>query len=457
MTPYSDALGGFEMANPLGHVPTVQHPVVQERLRLYRVPSRSDHDLEAIRGSLIDSEALPAPGQEVNFAVATDSSPLEPEVDPSFPSTRLVFMQMAAVIVNLEKLRRRDGPFVDPARVRDSQRSSVMAAMLPGSNLPRIDGTAPDQAFREEVDNLFRSSRTNQRTLLEVLAHVQRHHEHATDDTVAIDWCPACGTDTRHVRIPPDGARCPSRRCQGPLFYTDVLRAHEAFNEQGSNLEAAGRVMAVAERLISIALMLRVLQRRPSALGSMAFITDGPLGLFGPPAKLKRPLLRVLQTVAVKLAETGCTPPVTVGIEKSGAFHDHGLAIADHIPERHLMLPDGEYIKRWIASTKGAYGKDTYYGKHLYYRSAVGGIFTLSIPPLRAVGEEPHTVNSPDSFPTLRATCELLDRIGTRLYPNATIPVVLAHEYAAYPLDTAGHVLKLHAEEHLDSTTEVFA
>jgi len=393
MTPYADTLGGFEMANPLGHVPTVQHPIVRERLRLYRVPSRGDHDLKAIKDSLIDSEGLPVPRQPINFAVATDSSPLEPEVDPSFPSTRLVFMQMAAVIVNLEKFRRRDGQFADPSRLRDAQRASVMAAMLPGSNLPRIDGTSPEQAFREEVEHLFRSSRTNQRTLLEVLAHVQRHHEDATDETVIINNCPACRADTRHVPIPPSGAQCPNSRCHGPLFYTDVLRAHEAFNEQGSNLEASGRVMAVAERLISMALMLRVLQRRPSALGSMAFVTDGPLGLFGPPAKLKRPLLRLLQSVAVKLAGNGLAPPITVGIEKCGAFHDHGVSIADHIPEGHLMLPDDDYIKHWIAPGNGAHGEDTYYGKHFYYRSAVGGIFTLSIPPLRAVGEEPHTVN----------------------------------------------------------------
>ena len=237
MTPYSDALGGFEMANPLGHVPTVQHPVVQERLRLYRVPSRRDRDLAAIRKSLIDVEALPVPVQAVNFAVATDSSPLEPEVDPSFPSTRLVFMQMAAVIVNLEKLRRRDGPFADPARVRDAQRSSVMAAMLPGSNLPRIDGTSPERAFREEVAHLFRSSRTNQRTLLELLAHVESHHEDATDDTVAIDSCPACGTDTRHVRIPPDGAESQPTVPRALVLYG---RASGARGFQGARLQSRG-------------------------------------------------------------------------------------------------------------------------------------------------------------------------------------------------------------------------
>jgi hypothetical protein len=285
-----------------------------------------------------------------------------------------------------------------------------------------------------------------------VLAHVQAHHEDATDDTVAIDDCPACGAKIGDIRIPPAGGIC---RCGAPLFYTDVLRADEAFNEQGSNLEACGRVMAVAERLISLALMLRVCERRPSVLGSMAFVTDGPLALFGQPAKLKRPLLRLFQTVARDLANDGFSAPVIVGIEKSGRFHDHGIDIAEQIPERHLMLPTDAYIKRWITATKGAFGKDTYYGKHFYYRSATGGIFTLSIPPLRQLGEEPHDVDDPAAFPTLRATCDLLDRIGTRLYPNATIPVVLAHQYAAYPLDTAGHVLKLHAEEHLESAEAV--
>jgi hypothetical protein len=148
---------------------------------------------------------------------------------------------------------------------------------------------------------------------------------------------------------------------------------------------------------------------------------------------------------------------VTVGIEKSGAFHDHGISIAEHIPERHAMLPDERYIKQWIAAGDGVYGKDTYYGKHFYYRSVAGGIFTLSIPPLARVGDEPHTISKVEAYPTLRATCELLDRIGTRLYPNATIPVVLAHQYAAYPLDTAGHVLRLHAEEHLDRSMETIS
>lgn len=77
-------------------------------------------------------------------------------------------------------------------------------------------------------------------------------------------------------------------------------------------------------------------------------------------------------------------------------------------------------------------------------------MYTITIPPLGHVGAEIGADFDASDYPTLRATCRVLDRIGTRLYQDATIPVALAHKYVAYPLATAGRVLRLHAEEHLD-------
>ncbi len=74
----------------------------------------------------------------------------------------------------------------------------------------------------------------------------------------------------------------------------------------------------------------------------------------------------------------------------------------------------------------------------------------MTVPPSAALGAAPTDEFSPADYPTLRATCDVLDRIGTRLYENATIPVALAHRWCAYPLAQATEVLKLHAEEHLD-------
>jgi hypothetical protein len=96
------------------------------------------------------------------------------------------------------------------------------------------------------------------------------------------------------------------------------------------------------------------------------------------------------------------------------------------------------------------HGRDTYYGRHFFYRAQGGQIYVVTVPPLGRVGAERHGELDLDDYPTLRATCSALDAIGTRLYDDATIPITLAHKYAAYPLTTAGQVLKPHAEERLD-------
>jgi hypothetical protein len=112
--------------------------------------------------------------------------------------------------------------------------------------------------------------------------------------TIELSSCPTdgCDADLARLGVGPDGAVCP--KCKAELMATDALRAHEIFNDQGSNLKACSRVMSVAERSISLAL----LDQRPSALARMAFVTDGPLALSGEVAPIKRPLLRRLQTIA---------------------------------------------------------------------------------------------------------------------------------------------------------------
>lgn len=125
--PYQTPDGNFERASSLGHVPTVGHPLVQEALGRYLMPATRAKDISAIEDSLVDPHSLEQTSEEVRWTIATDSSPFEHEVDPQFPSTRVLFMQMAAVIVDLEKMREREGPFADPVAIRDAQQSSIMA------------------------------------------------------------------------------------------------------------------------------------------------------------------------------------------------------------------------------------------------------------------------------------------------------------------------------------------
>ena len=452
--PYQTITRGFEHASSLGHVPTVSHPLVRETLSRYQMPTTRAQDVGAIEESLIDPRDLDQVSEPVRWTIATDSSPFEYEVDPQFPSTRVLFMQMAAVIVDLEKMREREGPFADPVAIRDAQQSSVMAGVLPSSNLARNDGTPPKRAFREEVDSLFRSSTVEGRSLLDVLLEVEGERDDVQIPLgqLVMARCPTCNQkigapDIAFVPVGPAGSVCP--HCDEALMATDALRVHEIFKEHGSNQEACSRALSVAERLILLTLLGHLQERRPSAMGQMAFITDGPLALFGEVAPIKRPLLRRLQRLASEQRARSFGLPIVVGIEKGGMFAEHGSAIRQHIPERVLMAPNEDYVQRYITFRGSPHGADTYYGRHFFYRARNGSVFTITVPPLGRLDAEPGDDFERDDYPTLRATCEMLDRIGTRLYENATIPVALAHKYAAYPLTSASRVLKLHAEEHL--------
>lgn len=330
----------------------------------------------------------------------------------------------------------------------------MIAGVLPSSNLMRTDGTSPRRAFREEVANLFVRTSIEGRTLLDVLLEIEaeRTDINTPAGTLVMHRCPQCNAvlddpDGHFVPVGVGGGTCPS--CGEALMATDALRVHETFNEQGANLEACGRVLSVAERVILFTLLAHLQHRRPSALGQMAFITDGPLALFGEVAPIKRPLLRRLQRLASEQASRNFGLPVVVGLEKSGQFAEHAQAISEHIPDGQLMVLTEDYVTQYITFKGSPHGADTYYGRHFFYRSRNGSIFTMTVPPLGRVGATPTDPFAVADYPTLRATCDVLDRIGTRLYVNATIPVALAHQWCAYPLAAAGHVLKLHAEEHL--------
>lgn len=474
--PYQNHRGGFQHASPLGHVPTMRHPMVVETLQQFAMPATRTGSPDEITTLLRDPDTLDQPEGKVQWTIATDSSPLEEEVDPSFPSTRVLFMQIAAVIVNLDQLNERTGRFVDPVAIKQAQNAAVMSGVLPSSNLHHRDELPALVAFRRAVDNLFRSSEIEGgRTFLDMLIEIESVHPGLSANHLAMEHCSNLECDAKLDRRNPtksgehfvevgiDGAVCPN--CGADLLAVDILRSHATFSENGTNIETCNRILSVAERLAALALLANLQERMPSILGSTSFITDGPLALFGSVAPLKKSFLLWMQQMAAKQVANGFDLPVIVGIEKGGRFQEHAQAIRPVIDEviaaagdtrgRRLMILSDEYVQQYITFRGETHGLDTYYGRHFLYRSSTGAIYTITVPPLGATDVLPHHNFEEAHYPTLRATCDVLDRIGTRLYPDATIPVALAHEFAAYPLQNAGKVLKLHAEQHLATATSV--
>jgi hypothetical protein len=207
--------------------------------------------------------------------------------------------------------------------------------------------------------------------------------------------------------------------------------------------------MTVVEHLTMIGYVRYLRQRQPRLLGTVAFIMDGPLALFGPQAWLHGAILNFLRSVSDEVRAAGLAVPVVIGIEKGGQFAEHADAIADRIPTRTVMALPDEYIYRYIftfRSSAATYGRDTYYGQKFFYRTAQGQLLTITIPKLPGEG-----LSDPRAHEIMPTTLLLLDRIGTSLYKDATIPIALAHSFASIPLRTGSRVLTVLSRQLLGS------
>ncbi len=90
-----------------------------------------------------------------------------------------------------------------------------------------------------------------------------------------------------------------------------------------------------------------------------------------------------------------------------------------------------------------------YNGQKFFYPTAQGQLLTISVPIL--AGEGVYDARAYDNLPT---TLLLLDRIGTSLYKDATIPIALAHHFVSIPLRTGSRVLTLLSGRLLGAAAE---
>ncbi|GHJ49058.1 hypothetical protein Cs7R123_64000 [Catellatospora sp. TT07R-123] len=448
-----------ERASRLGHVSTVQNAMIETAMTRWVTPAVEKGTPEAVSTRCVAVQDLPGPTRTPPaYVVAFDGSDQEIQARAQYPSIRVGFIQITGVFVNINQfLNSRVDGLVDPRRLIAARDAQTIQAALPGSNVA-IQGFSGVDSWRAELYNMFSSQGTRDFSadlfsLTEALMHLYgRHGEPAK--TIKLGRCPTCKDTTQTVQVKPTACTA----CASALYPTDVLRTHEEYNPDGSNDKILTRTMNVAERLLMLIYMGGLSRYKPQVAASGMFITDGPLAFHGPTAPLKRRMVGYWGEVCSAQEQAGCAPPLLVGVEKKGVFVDHAASIAEFIPQRHVMMLDNIYIHDKIqrSSNNDIYGHDEFYGRRFLYKTSTDQMIVLTVP--RVPAGQPYEAAQPDgtnpcedfaSYPTLRSTVEQLDRLQTRLYPNAIIPVALAHSEASLPLGTGRSVLTLLAQHHL--------
>lgn len=450
--PYLSQSGSFERARSISHVPIAENQLIRQSLQSFRIFNR-DTNFEIDSSLLINADTLGTAGDPIRWIFSFDGSPQEVATREAYPSTRIGYIQIAGILVNLEQLLGQGREhLVDPAVVRMSTQEALYSLVLPGSNVCRQDMPTVKDSWRAQIFEIFRDYMVEGTSLLDIFKILVQHSEkRSPSNGVIIARCSASSLCTAiDIDVPFTGTVCPS--CGGHLFPTDALRVHEEVSEEHKNEAALNRLMSCLEHITMVAYLNFLWQRQPRVLGTASFVLDGPLANFGPQAWLHEPILSFLHELQNLLAQRHLKSPVIIGLEKGGQFAEHLAGLGKYIPPRYLMsLPDN-YIYQHILtfrSSQRAYGFDTYYGQKFFYKTAKSQLLTITVPKINSQVPDPH---NPTHYRMLPDTLALLDRIGTSLYKDAVIPVALAHSYASIPLRTGSKVLKLLSQELLDTS-----
>ncbi|UCM88862.1 hypothetical protein [Streptomyces marincola] len=449
--PYETAVGGHEIASRLGHSAAAVRAIADQRT--FHVPAEAIQDVDSIRTRIRPRGDLTAPSmpERLKAALAIDGSHVVEPVRDGLPSVVYGFAQAAAAYVDLGVLEsQRAERFVDPYKIERAVNTALVTLDLPVSGAYTRADVDIVTSWREALNELFRQKKIDvnrlDQPLLDLL-FLLHGVPGAPAATVPVN-CPTtdCNKD---VPVPPAGADCEA--CGVHLFPTDVLRIHEEVGEEGTNQSALGRLMSVIELLVLVGLATLLWeQSRQKALPATLFIVDGPLAVFGTPAKLRGRALEYFQAMG---STAPGKAPYICGIEKSGTLVDYARQLARHgiLEPGDLLICDEQIIARVVnANNAPAYGKETYWGRKFVYRALDGRVVVPTVPP--PIGA-PYDANGgqadPAAYPTLPAILDVIDRTGSSMYVDGIIPVAAAHGRAAFPIGVGTDVLRLVATKRL--------
>jgi hypothetical protein len=443
-----------EQAGKGGHADFVRNPDVQTFLSncdYLRIPS----DEEAERqGASFAPAANADPPLLPRYVVASDASKSDTPISDKLPSTQIGFLKVSHVLVDLSKyasLTNPDGPFIDPFKVADMHRSAAPVTFtMPGTNVRYKGQNSVKSGFRQSLFDQLSVNRGQHQGTPFVLADALLE---LNSGEVHLRSCSVCGAShdepfTANSRV----HKCII--CQAELYMTDWLRLHEGISDFGDNASAMTRMMNAVEHLMLAAFIQQVFAAQPAALSNIAFVLDGPLAIFGEPAKLSQRLQALVFRANCRLRQLNLNPMLVIGLQKTGVLMDHALLLERFIPNGTFRVVDDAYRNTYITGTDSPaanFGNETYYGQDFLFKTERGRMFNFAIP---YPSEDKTAGGGGEGFARFKIDLgqygdlpqrafDLIRHFEMDLYDNSIVPVALAHRHASISLMPGGKVLDL--------------
>jgi hypothetical protein len=431
----------FEYASKSNHSHVISDPTVQALLSACKLPGTEQHIDLNIHKLL---HHIPATNNPVEHIIAVDGGYAEIEVRPQFPSATMAFLQCGALSFSVKDLESIEAqPFIDPADMSRLKNIERLKLALPIRTIRLNSETTFSASVRRIIFDFYRSQ-FGDGSPAETLAWLVFEEFAGQSVTWSLASCPLCHTSDvgleRSMFRSQFTCSCPA--CGGELFITDVLRLHEAIDEELGSGGILGYLLTTTEQIVLVHFIKALLQIKPSTLSQVMFIKDGPLAFFGQTANLHRPMRSLVRFL---FKEHNL---FLAGLEKSGSFVEHAQAIASMMQASQMLLLDNEYIYKYIipgkADPTNPYGRTTYYGNKIIFKSSTGGMHVVSLPTKDIL-----TMPTVSDFPNLFSTMSIIESLRCDMYDNALIPIALANKLVSLADHPSSKILERFAKAHV--------
>ena len=455
-----------ELADKTSHVDIVKNPDVQEFLKKCH---KIDFPEEAERKNLSDVFTIPKKSQfmKPKNIISIDGSYYESSVTEKFPSRKIGFIKIGVVLLKCDVLDKigTESVFVDPFEIaKFKENNESYSFVLPSANIVYEDCDDVQQSFRRSLDEQFDNFRTDKdnpdTSLRMTLFKLASSLNGCTESKLKLSKCPNC-EKSEDVFVDKDKQSYCSH-CGKPLYITDILRVWEQVEGMTSNLGAITRTMNVVERLIAVHYIRTIVEKSPQsyteALENICFFIDGPLAIFGEPAKLHSSIMKYLESINIEMRKHGKSDLLIMGIQKTGAVNDFLNNIQEFIPNNSIYCLSDEFRDKYVNFEKkpaasDTYGLETYFGQDFLYKSQSGKTFVFNAPypwsSKSAVNNFKVEKAKIENYRNLDVYLSLLNDFECQMYENSLIPTVLAHKYTAISLAPGSKVLDLLAKSNI--------
>ena len=423
-----------EYASKSAHGFLVKDPSVREFLQHCNLPKESG---EVSFDGHSRFKFTPPAENPIKHVIAIDGGYTEVVVQPKFPSATIAFFQFGALVFDTSDLEGVEhSAFIDPSDMEKLKRIQRIKLSLPIRNITIKGHMSLTASIRELLYDFFRRE-SEDGSLLETLRWlIFREFEGPVSEWTLAN-CPNCHKSSIPLvrsEMTPDG-RFKCSYCAGNIYLSDVLRLHEAIDDELGAGGILGYVTTAVEQIILVHLIRVILSTKPSLLKEVVFIKDGPLGFFGQTANLHKP---VRELVAFLIAKHDF---YLAGFEKSGSFVEHAHEIEPLLSPGDVLLLDNDYIYRYIipgkADPANPYGRTTYYGNKIIFKSRAEKLHVVTLPTKDVLAKPVRA-----DFHNIDAMLLNIEKLKCDMYDDSLVPIALVNKLVSLADHPSSQILQ---------------